>query len=232
MASLEPIDPNAILLERLDIPRTPAEIAAQIAAYVRLTARINLIAPLPPMGGWRILPDFAALLVATIQAHTPRVIVELGGGISTLLCAYALRAQGSGQVYSYDHDADYLAGTRALVAAHGLSDHVTLTHAPLTELVIDDARWLWYDSAAFASLDAIDLLVIDGPPQHDNPTAQVRYPAVPLLFERLRAGALILLDDAARADEQIILTRWRAGFGLIDQSTPPTEKGAALLLKA
>ena len=52
----------------------------------------------------------------------------------------------------------------------------------------------------------IDLLVVDGPPGLLRP--QARYPALPVLRERLSPGASILLDDTHRADEREIVRRW------------------------
>lgn len=52
----------------------------------------------------------------------------------------------------------------------------------------------------------VDLLVIDGPPEATGNWA--RYPALPLLREKLRSGAVVVLDDTHRADERAILEAW------------------------
>lgn len=220
---------DAILLERLDTARTPDQRAAQLAAFRQFTAALSITAPLPPMGGWRILPDFAALLANHLIEKRPNCIVELGSGISTVLCASATRANGAGHVFSFDHDADFLESTRALLEQHGLSDRVTLAHAPLTPFPLADDRFLWYSIASFSDLPPIDLVVVDGPPQHDNPSPLVRYPALPALFDKLALGATIVLDDADREQERAVIAGWLATYPLLRLETPSTEKGAALL---
>ena len=52
------------------------------------------------------------------------------------------------------------------------------------------------------------MLVIDGPPRTTQFLA--RYPAVPLLHKYFADKALILLDDANREDEVIIVGKWIA----------------------
>lgn len=54
------------------------------------------------------------------------------------------------------------------------------------------------------------MLIVDGPPGRVNKDA--RYPALPLLHERLNPGAHVFLDDATRPDERRILTQWLAEF--------------------
>ena len=56
-----------------------------------------------------------------------------------------------------------------------------------------------------------------------------RYPALPVLADRLAEGAYILLDDTERDDEQEILNRWIHEFSVKIISTPKLEKGAVLL---
>jgi len=77
------------------------------------------------------------------------------------------------------------------------------------DAVVGDAAWPWYD------LDAVpegpfDLLLVDGPPASVGPEA--RYPAVPLLLDRLAKDALVVLDDTRRPDERAIGERWAAEF--------------------
>ena len=40
--------------------------------------------------------------------------------------------------------------------------------------------------------DKIDLFIIDGPPV--NSSRNARYPAIPLLFDKIKKGSIILLD--------------------------------------
>ena len=49
-------------------------------------------------------------------------------------------------------------------------------------------------------------VAIDGSPESTGRLA--RYPAGPLLFNRLNNGGAVFLDDASRADEKEIITLW------------------------
>ena len=69
----------------------------------------------------------------------------------------------------------------------------------------------------------------DGPPRRTQKLA--RYPALPLLFDHLRDGAIIIVDDGARADEQEIMQLWQRGFGCITHEYLEMEKGAFLVCK-
>ncbi len=197
----------------------------QLEALTALYATLQPSAPLPPLRGWAASPDFLRLVVSRILQDRPRIVVETGCGASTLAIAYSLRKLGQGLLYSLEHDERYAAATRRQLAMHGLEDLVRVVHAPLRDLQIKNATWHWYDAAAVATVTGpIDLLVVDGPPRTTQP--QARYPAVPVLEERLGPGVVVLMDDGDRPDERSTAERWRqefAGFGL---EHIPTEKGA------
>ncbi|MBC8099940.1 MAG: class I SAM-dependent methyltransferase, partial [Armatimonadetes bacterium] len=61
--------------------------------------------------------------------------------------------------------------------------------------------------------------------------AMARYPALPILFECLRVGALIVVDDADREDEQRMVARWLREYPLRVVDRPETEKGTVVLEK-
>ena len=56
-----------------------------------------------------------------------------------------------------------------------------------------------------------------------------RYPALPLLQAYFSDEVIILLDDAARADEQSIIAMWTREFPGFEYEYIPAEKGAAIL---
>ena len=68
----------------------------------------------------------------------------------------------------------------------------------------------------------IDLLVIDGPPWTINPTVRGR---AEVLFERVRVGGMVLLDDAARPGERLVARRWRERWPDFDFRLLPGIKG-------
>src|SRR5450631_1633404 len=77
-------------------------------------------APLPLPGGWAASTDLLGEIVRAVATHRPRLIVELGSGISTLVIAAALRANGAGRLISIDADEAYAATTRQQLQQHAL----------------------------------------------------------------------------------------------------------------
>ena len=201
----------------------------QIEALFSLFRMIEPRHPLPPMGGWAIAPDFANLLVSHIHEHTPRVILELGSGTSTLIAAYALQEHGGGKIYSFEHSKEWAASTTNMLEKHRLQEMAEVIHAPLKSIEIGEKEWMWYDTQQIEKIPAIDLLIVDGPPKKVQKMG--RYPALPLLFEKLNTNASILLDDSSRRDEKKIVARWLNDYSELRYETANTERGTVILYK-
>jgi predicted O-methyltransferase YrrM len=202
----------------------------QLEATISLAAVLPLRAPLPPMRGYPISPDFALAVVDAIDETGAALVVELGSGVSTLIAAYALEARGRGRVRSLEHLPDYAAQTRALLARHGFADDAAeVRDAPLCDVTLADDVFPWYDQRALDGLSDIDVLVVDGPPGPSHLLA--RYPALPLLHERVRSGGIVLLDDGDRPEEQEIVKRWREALPSWSVDELDVEKGAFRLRK-
>jgi O-antigen/teichoic acid export membrane protein/predicted O-methyltransferase YrrM len=202
----------------------------QIESLFSIYSTLNIAQPLPPMRGWSVSPDLATVMISLIHELKPMVIVEAGSGASTLISAYTLKKEGAGLVVSLEQDELYADITRANVNRHGLGDFASVRHAPLKKVTIDSRPWLWYDLAKIADLTSIDLLIIDGPP--GNIQRLARYPALPLLADRLSDRAVIVLDDFFRHAEKEILARWLRDFPGFTHQVVGTEKGTAILRKS
>jgi len=253
------------MLARLDaIEATQRDSAAKIGEHVDTTARkitkgvedtafnefrqhealdalrqlLKFDLPLPATRGWAASPDFLLHLYQHIATHRPKVVVELGSGVSTLVAAAALAANGDdGRIYSLDHDEAYARATSELLLQHGLSHIASVHHAPLEpwqppRLTKLGKEWQWYSvPEAVNVLDAIDLLVVDGPPEGTGPLA--RYPAVPHFRDRLAPDGIVLLDDARRSNERAAAEAWSREDGLklklLLRPDREFEKGLAIL---
>jgi predicted O-methyltransferase YrrM len=176
----------------------------QLEALLTVVTSVAPACPLQETRKWAASPDFLRLVVQTVLTKSPSLVVEAGSGVSTIIIGLCLRKLGKGRLVSLDHEAQFAEATRRQVSIHGLDDIVTVTHAPLVEGTIGEERWRWYQTDDAS--EPIDVLVIDGPPSSTQPLA--RYPAVPLLGTRLKAGSVILLDDGARPDEKSAVDRW------------------------
>lgn len=199
----------------------------QVQALFSLFSALPIRHPLPQMRVWTITPDFAVLLVSLILEHRPRRIVECGSGVSTLISAYCLDELGRGQIVSLEHDAHYAGQTEKHLRQHGVLERADIRHAPLQPVEIAGQTWPWYAVESIQDLDAIDLLIVDGPPAGAVPMA--RYPALPLLIERLSRDAVVVLDDADRLDERSSLERWLGEYEGWEVDHVATERGAGIL---
>ncbi len=199
----------------------------QLEALQGLYVELQLDKSLPPTRGWAASPDFLIELVRHARIARPEVVVECSSGTSTVVLARSLQLNGCGKVYSLEHDPHYAQQTRDLLARHGLTDWAVVLDAPLEAMQIGNAPYHWYRSSVLPPLPAIDMLVIDGPPQATGRLA--RYPAGPVLLPRLAHGGAVFLDDAARPDEQEAVQRWHAEFADLQVASRNCEKGCAVL---
>ena len=198
----------------------------QVEALVGLHAVLRPDRDLPETRGWAASPDFLLGLVAHAMATKPRVIVECGSGVSTVLLARCLSLNGSGQIYSLEHLPEFRERTVGELARHGVASRAVVLDAPLREYALPSGTWSWY-SLGELPIGEIDMLVVDGPPATLGPLA--RYPAGPLLFERLARNATIFVDDMVRADEQTMVARWIDEHPDLVQEIRAYEKGCVIL---
>lgn len=192
-----------------------------------IQSAIQPVHPLPYFTRWSSSPALAARLIGLIKADKPRRIVELGSGVSTLVMAYAVRQNGSGEILSLDHDAEYAAITRRNLMAHGLADVARVADAPLVSVDTARGRRTWYDLAPLADLKDIDLLIVDGPPRKSG--ADARWPAFDQLRSRLAPGAIVVLDDTVRSDEKASVDSWSAAALPDSIQRIPSRKGVTIL---
>ncbi len=201
----------------------------QTEALFSIYASLKITHPLPPMRLWAASPDFLILAISLIKRHKPKVIFEVGSGVSTILNGYALRETGGGTVISLEHEQEFAAVTSDNLTAHGLDDVARVVYAPLKPIKIGGQDRLWYDLSQIADIPPIDFLIVDGPPEKTGELA--RYPALPMLFDKLNDGAYILVDDFMRGDEHTMVNLWLDQYDLEVVRSLANEKGAVILQK-
>lgn len=213
---------------RRKVVRDTTTVYRQLEALFNLYSMVPVTARVPAMRGWAASPDLLLLLVETIRSDRPQLSVECGSGVSTLWCALARRAFGvEGRHVALEHDAQYVRQTEALLEAHGVADFADVRFAPLQTYHLRDHDWSWYAKDAWHDLDQLDLLFVDGPPGVTGPHA--RYPALPLLADRLARDAVVVLDDLVRTDEQELVARWLAEYPWLTETRLNVEKVASVL---
>lgn len=175
------------------------------ASKRRLLARVGLAeGSLPNLGSWKADTGFLHRIVDAVEELRPQVVVELGAGASTLVCAKALARNGAGRLISFDQHRDFVEATARWLGEEGAE--ADLRWAPLDE---EASGWpgRWYRLHDVPA--QIDLIIIDGPPWAVHPFVRG---AAECLFDRLSPGGMVLLDDAARPGERIVARRWRRNW--------------------
>lgn len=182
-----------------------ADVSALLAVYSDVEGRAI------PLGDWSLAPRVLERLHKEIADGRPRTIVELGSGASTPFLGLWASEYAGATVVSVEHDEHFLGKTSADIEFVGCGSVVELIHSPLTSVTIDGRHFEWYRDIPVDG--SIDLLIVDGPP--NKVAEEARFPAVPLLAERLRVGTRVVLDDVNRPAEGAILEQWieRAWFG-------------------
>jgi hypothetical protein len=217
----------------LELPTLLLENDANLLRQVRGQLFLQSAAPpealLLQLGGMAINADFAAQLVWLLHSRRPNLVVELGSGESTVLCASILQGQGFGRIVSVDHDSKYADTTRTRLRDFGLEKFAQVRNAPLSQVDIEGKLWRWYDPSLFVDLDNINFLLVDGPPGWLAVNA--RYPALPFLMNRLSANTAILLDDTSREDERCIVDAWLQRWPNLKRFDVPSRNGATLLVR-
>jgi len=148
--------------------------------------------------GWSALEEY---LKGSLQrvAASREPILECGSGLSTLLAGIVVQRTGN-SLWSLEHERSWADRVRKYLDAYRIRPaHVI--DAPLR----DFGDFSWY-SVPFEDLPTgFSLILCDGPP---GETRGGRYGLIPVMGKRIKDGAVILLDDAGRPEEQSIAKRW------------------------
>ena len=200
---------------------------AQVEALLALYHEIRPEVAFPATRSWVASPDLLRHLYDRVRTDRPRLILECGSGLSTVIMAHAIRRAGfDGRVVALEHLEEFAERTRGMLADHGLTDVAEVRLAPLSDVEIDGEPWPWYEMSCVPD-EPIDLLFVDGPPGATHEEA--RYPAVPLVRTRLHEGSTVLLDDLGREDESHVAARWVEEHDGLELRELPHEKGTAVL---
>ena len=191
----------------------------QLEAFQQLISLLKFTAPIPPTRGWVASPDLLLTMVDVVRTHKPRLVVELGSGVSTLVIAKA----GARKLISIDNSDEFATKTRSMLKEHGVRG-VEVRVAPLTPHIsgVD-----WYDTSKLSDIKGIDLLFIDGPPGSNNLDA--RNPALPELLERLSPKAVIIMDDINRPAERELAEAFAKALPNHILTIHQHEKGTAVI---
>lgn len=183
--------------------------------------------PIPAPTGWAAASDVLCELARQVLLRQPRVVVEYGSGVSTLVMAAAIKKNGAGKLISLDHDPIYAQQTRDLLRENDLDQFAEVRDAPLRAGAGADPSVEWYSAGAMTDIPAVDLVFVDGPPGRRG--VNVRGQVLPLLWPRLAPGGTIVFDDARRTEERAAVLDWAAKHPDADLQFLPHLKGTAII---
>ena len=167
---------------------------------------------------WAADTEYLRSMINTVL-DTRGTVVECGSGLTTLILTFIVKDENR-QVYVFEHDRVWYQNVHSYVYSRSVGNmHVHWT--PLR----DYGTFHWYDLTDIQLPENIDVVICDGPP---GATHGGRYGVLPVLRSKLNSSCSILLDDAERAEEKEIITRWRQEFGL-SVEVSDSEKPFALL---
>lgn len=177
---------------------------------------------------WALEKGAVDLLVYTILTKRPKVIVDLGSGLSTLVATKLLSDMGVKDfvVYSVDTSIEFLNETKNRIFAENenLLSHVVFIEAPIEDVKIGSKNFKWYRNFdSEIKSNKIDLVIVDGP--IGTLCDHARYPALPILKNKLKKGSVLLLDDYNRPDEREIVENWCSEFGVKSLVRSETKRG-------
>jgi len=191
----------------------------QTEAMQQLLSLLKFSAPVPPTRSWAASPDLLLTLAQLVRKHNPKLVVELGSGVSTLVVAKA----GAKKVISIDNSEEFAGKTKEMLKEHkvrGVEIRVAQLKAHISG--VD-----WYDTAVIKDLKRIDLLIVDGPPGSKNPEA--RMPARAEFISKLSPKAIIVIDDVNREGERKLAESFAKALPNHVLTIYPHEKGTAVI---
>ncbi len=198
----------------------------QLESYLSLRDKLDLHQGLPYTAYWSASPDFLKIISEYCLDHRTANIVECSSGLSSLVLARCCEMNKHGQVLSLENGEEFALKTERELERYAVNQYAAVVHAPLQVHTIKGVEYQWYSLHALPE-DPIDMLVIDGPPGYIQ--RHSRYPALPLLFDRLADQCTVFMDDAARDDEKEIVKMWQSEFPGIEHQYVETERGCSIL---
>jgi hypothetical protein len=137
--------------------------------------------------------------VSRQAVRTSGPVLECGSGLTTIMLGLLAGRRGV-QTWSLEHFAEWQARVTSVLERFEIPN-IQICSAPLRSY----GEFSWYDPPLARMPKEFQLVVCDGPP---GSTAGGCYGLLPVMGQRLRAEAVILLDDATRPGEVEVLRRW------------------------
>lgn len=202
------------LAPRWDLPKPAGQLPDSVTAVL-------------PDGraGYAISPPVAMLLAQLVIDENRRNVLELGAGSSSVVFAAALSSNGGGRLTSVEQSPEWCEDHWNRVMGTGI-DAELIAAQPV--FGIEPFPGHQYPvRERVAGRGPFDLVLVDAPQWYYG-----RDGALPLIWNALQPGAVIVVDDAGRPQEQWAIRRWLwvyPGLSLLGYDPTFGRNGVAVL---
>lgn len=149
-------------------------------------------------------------------------ILECGSGLTTVLLGVIAQSRGN-RLWALEHMPVWGKKVNKYLKRYRINSVSLHTHS-----LKDYGEFSWYDPPLDSMPDEFALVICDGPP---GDTRGGRYGLAPIMREKLRAGCIMLLDDARRAQEKRIAARWEAELGARSETFEPDDSFVRIIVE-
>ena len=152
--------------------------------------------------GWSIGETAFERITTTLLEMSPvEKILEFGSGASSIRLAMAFP---EARVLSIEGDWRNYAETTNLMRSFWDKRNLSIKYRPITLESYGNAEFLTYEDGVFWD-DEIDCVIIDGPPVY---TLRGREAGLYQVYDHIKIGGLVILDDFRRSYEKQIVENW------------------------
>ena len=152
--------------------------------------------------GWSIGERaFERITTTLLQMSPVERILEFGSGPSSIRLAMAF---SEAEVLSIEGDWRNYAETTNLMRTFWNKRNLSIKYRPITRESYGDAEFLTYEDGMFWE-EEIDCVIIDGPPVY---TLRGREACLYQVYDQIKIGGLVILDDFRRSYEKQIVKNW------------------------
>ena len=144
---------------------------------------------------------FERIATTLLEMSPVERILEFGSGPSSIRLAMAF---SEAHVLSVEGDWRNFAETMNLMQTFWDKRNLSIKYRPITLESYGDAEFLTYEDGMFWE-EEIDCVIIDGPPVY---TLRGREACLYQVYDQIRIGGLVILDDFRRSYEKQIVENW------------------------
>ncbi|AFZ45125.1 hypothetical protein PCC7418_3000 [Halothece sp. PCC 7418] len=156
---------------------------------------------------WCIGSEDYNTLTKYVDGKSPRLIVELGSGLSTFQLANDFP---EATLISLEND-PRIREQNLQTLEFNQKNSANILLAPIKLQFYKGASFITYDFNKIKNTSQIDLLIVDGPVERLFPMG--RESSLYFLFNQLAIGAIIGLDDYHRTSAKSTVSNWLSVFG-------------------